>query len=66
MKSWKTTVLGITAAVTAVCDGITALLDGDAATNPDWVLLGAVLSTAIGLIFSRDNGVTSEQAGAKK
>jgi hypothetical protein len=66
MKSWKTTLCGI---LGVVASGITMIaqpmLDADPATLPQWTAFGAVAVTAIGLLFARDNGVTSEQAGVK-
>ena len=66
MKSWKTTVCGILAAVAA---GITLvaipMLDEDPATAANWGAFGATLAAAIGLLFARDNNKTSEDAGAK-
>jgi len=65
MKSWKTTLFGAGGIATVLFSAVAALLDGDPATNPDWnLVLGAVLP-AIGLLFARDNNVTSEQAGVK-
>jgi hypothetical protein len=61
MKSWKTTLFGI---LTAAAGGVATT-----ATDPQvgkWgALLSAVFAGLIGL-FSRDNKVTSEQAGAGK
>lgn len=64
-SSWKTTVTGIAALLTVIGGAATALLDGNPATNPDWTLLIAAVTTAFGLIFARDNKVTSEDVGAK-
>ena len=65
MKSWKTTACGVLAAVSSAINLIAIpLLDADPATNADWVTFGTILATALGLLFARDNKVTSEQAGA--
>lgn len=64
MASWKTTVLGVIAVLTAVLTCAKALLDNDPTTIPDWGALAAAVSAGVGLIFARDNKVTSEQAGA--
>lgn len=63
--SWKTTVTGIVAVLSAVTAAATLLLDGNPTTNPDWTSTIAAVSAGLGLIFARDNKVTSEQAGAK-
>ena len=59
MKSWKTT-LG--AALVALGAGITQV-------DPNWARWGGLISAcgaAIGLLFARDNNVSSEEAGAIK
>lgn len=65
-KSWKTTLCGI---LTIAASGITLvaipLLDADPLTIPNWTAFIAALTAGIGLLFARDNGVTSESAGAK-
>jgi hypothetical protein len=65
-KSWKTTLCGI---LTIAASGITLvaipLLDADPLTIPNWTAFIAALTAGIGLLFARDNGVTSEAAGAK-
>jgi len=65
MASWRTTGLGICTIVAAVAAAGKAFLDGDPSTNPDWGTTIAAITAGIGLIFARDNKVTSEQAGVK-
>lgn len=65
MKSWKTSCAGLGAIVVALCAALSARLDGDPATTPDWKALGAQVVLAIGLLAARDNNKTSEQVGAK-
>lgn len=66
MKSWKTTVCGILA---ALAGGITLvaipILDNDPATVANWGAFGAALAAAVGLLFARDNDKSSESVGAK-
>lgn len=64
-KSWKTTVSGICAILAAVTTAVSATLDGDPKTNANWTEVAAVVSVGFGLLFARDNNVSSEQAGAK-
>ena len=52
----------IAAALTLI---VVPLLDGKPETIPQWEAFLAILTPSIGLWFSRDNGTTSEQAGAK-
>lgn len=63
--SWRTTLFGTGGLVAVLAATASALLDGNPATNPDWTLVVAAASTAIGLLFARDDKVSSEQAGAK-
>jgi hypothetical protein len=42
------------------------MLDSDPATNPDWSVVIATVTAGFGLLFARDNNVSSEEAGAKK
>lgn len=63
--SWKTTLAGIGAILAAIGPALKAVFDGDPSTNPDWAVVATAVTAGIGLIFARDNKVTSEQAGAK-
>lgn len=65
MTSWKTTAAGIAAIVAALATAVGALFDADPVTMPDWGAVAAAVMAGVGLIAARDNGVTSEQAGAK-
>lgn len=64
MKSWKTSAAGIGAILVAVGSALTATFDADAATVADWGAVVAAVIAGVGLLFARDNKVTSEQAGA--
>lgn len=64
MKSWKTTAAGIAAIVAAVATAIVAEFDGNPATTAEWGVVITAVVTGIGLLFARDNKVTSEEAGA--
>jgi len=63
--SWRTTLCGILGILAA---GITMvavpLLDNDPLTLANWTAFGTTTVTAIGLLFARDNLVSSEKAGA--
>jgi hypothetical protein len=65
MKSWKTSLTGIAAILTAVGAAIMALMDNDPATVIDVAATAAAVMAGVGLIFARDNNVSSEAAGAK-
>ena len=65
MKSWKTTVLGAGGLLAIIVTAVSAMFDGDPATNPQWGMLIAAAGPAIASLFARDHSVTSEQAGAK-
>jgi drug/metabolite transporter (DMT)-like permease len=63
--SWRTTTAGIAAIVVALGTAVGALFDADPLTLPDWGAVAAAVMAGVGLLAARDNGVTSEQAGAK-
>lgn len=65
-KSWQTSAAGIGAILSAVGLAIQYMNDGDPATNPEWGALVPAIIAGLGLIFARDNKVTSEDVGAKK
>ena len=63
-KSWKTTFTGVATALIAILSAVKFLVDNDPATVPDWTSTIAAVTAGLGLIFARDNNVTSERAGA--
>ena len=54
-KSYKTTILGVIAILTAVFNGVTALING---TPVDWTMIISSISAGIGLIAAKDSQVT--------
>jgi hypothetical protein len=64
-KSWKTTTAGAITALIPLAQCVAAVLDNDPATVPSWELAIVGLGAFAVALFARDNGVTSEQAGAK-
>lgn len=65
IPSWRTTLAGIGAILVAVGGAITATFDNDPATVADWTAVVAACIAGFGLVFARDNKVSSEAAGAK-
>ena len=65
MKSWKTTLAGVAAILTAVGAALTAAFDSDPATNIDIAVLLASVLAGVGLIMARDNDKSSEAVGTK-
>lgn len=66
LKSWKTTVSGIMGIIVAGWQLIgSPLLDSDPTTVANFSAFIPVLLVGLGLVAARDNGVSSEQAGAK-
>jgi hypothetical protein len=63
--SLKTTIAGIITMVIAILTAVAAMLDGNPDTVADWGAVGVALSVGIGLLFARDNSVSSEKAGAE-
>ncbi len=64
-KSWKTSAAGIAGIVGMLAQALAAQFDADPATVANWGIVIPATITALGLMFARDNNVTSEQAGAK-
>lgn len=65
MKSWRTTLSGIAGILGLVCVALAAQFDADPSTVANWQLVIPSVITAVGLLFARDNRVSSEQAGIK-
>jgi hypothetical protein len=63
--SHKTTIAGVGAILIAAGSMLQALFDGNPTTEPDYAALVAAIVAGFGLIFARDNNVSSEDAGAK-
>jgi hypothetical protein len=63
--SYRTTILGVIAVLTAVTNAAQAIFDGDVSTVFDLDTTVTAIAAGLGLIFARDNKVTSEKAGAK-
>lgn len=63
MKSWKTSLTGILTIVTAIGSAVLVYLKSG--VLPDFGVLSAAVMAGVGLLYSRDNNVTSESAGAK-
>lgn len=64
-KSWKTSAAGIGAVLVAVGSALNATFDADPATVADWGAVVAAVIAGVGLLFARDNNVSSEAVGAK-
>ncbi len=64
-KNWKTSGAGIAAILVAAGSALTALTDGDPATQVDFASLAAAIIAGIGLLFARDGDKSSEAVGAK-
>jgi peptidoglycan/LPS O-acetylase OafA/YrhL len=63
--SWKTSAAGIAAIVVAVASCVQAAFDGNPDTAPNFEVAIAAVISGLGLIFARDNNVSSESVGAK-
>jgi hypothetical protein len=65
MKSWKTTTAGILGILGLLATGLAATLDNDPGTVAQWEIILPMIISQAGLLFARDNNVSSEAAGAK-
>jgi hypothetical protein len=64
--SWKTTLCGVLGVVASAITMIAQpLLDGNAATEPQYAAFGTIAIAAVGLLFARDNNKSSEDVGAR-
>lgn len=63
--SYRTSILGIIAIVTALTNAAQAIFDGDPATVFDLDTTIAAVAAGIGLIVARDKNVSSEAQGIK-
>jgi hypothetical protein len=64
--SWKTTIAAILGLVSLLALQLANLLDDDPATMFDWALIGTHLPVIFGLLFARDNDVSSQDVGIRK
>lgn len=63
--SYKTTLAGVGAILVAGGTLIQAIFDGNPATVPAYESAIAAIIAGFGLVFARDNDVSSESAGVK-
>lgn len=54
MKNWKTTVAGAAAIIASLAGATFVEFDNDPSTTANWVILGPLILTGIGLLFGRD------------
>jgi len=63
-KSWKTTTFSVTSVLTTILTlVVNPLLDNDPNTNPMWAEAIPVIIAGLGLLFARDDKVTSKDKG---
>lgn len=63
-KSWKTTTFSVTSVLTTILTLIVnPLVDNDPNTNPMWSEAIPVIIAGLGLLFARDDKVTSKSKG---
>jgi hypothetical protein len=65
MTSWRTTAAAVSGLLVLVFTALGALIDGDPTTQPDWNPIFVMAAPLVGLIFARDNKVSSKEAGAE-
>jgi hypothetical protein len=65
LASWRTTLTACILAVDSILHAVSALIDGDPATNPDWNTVVVMVVAAIGLFFARDASVSSQESGIR-
>lgn len=65
MNQYKVKIAALGTIVSLIGIAVKQLVDGDPVTNPDWNTLVPSLILSVGVLFSRQNDVSSEQAGIK-
>jgi hypothetical protein len=65
LASWRTTLTACILAVDAILHAVSALIDSDPMTNPDWNTVIMLLVAAGGLLFARDANVSSQESGIR-
>lgn len=60
--SWRTTTTGIVTVLIAVCNFVLGMVNN---TPVDIATTIAAITSGLGLVFARDNKVTSEDVGVK-
>lgn len=58
----KTTINGIIAALVAVLSSVSALIDADPLTSPDWAAASAAVYAAVILFRAKDRETATEEA----
>ena len=65
LVSWRTTLAACLLAIDAILHAVSALVDGNPLTNPDWNTVVMLLVAAGGLLFARDASVSSQDSGVR-
>lgn len=60
MVSWKTTTVGVLLFVGELANNLVAVLDANAATEPDWNVVVTSFAAMVALIFAKDGDKSSE------
>lgn len=63
--SWKTTTAAIASVLATLLVAVSAALDSNPNTDPNWGVVIPVIMGQIGLLFARDNKVSDQDAGAR-
>jgi len=66
LKSWKTTVAALVGMVAVISQQLQYQWDNNPLTEPNWDTVFALIPIALGLLFARDNDLSSEDVGAGK
>lgn len=64
--SWKTTLASCLLAGAALMQAVSAAIDADPSTTPDWGKFVTLLVIAVGLLFARDVDKSSQDAGIRQ